>query len=64
MNPNYYLIIYQDLSVDRSNKLDSELLTFADFGAITIIDITDPEQPLRYFDEGWCDVDLRPKQKN
>ena len=41
-------------------ELPQEIIRAADDGLYDLIDITDPDCPLRYWDEGWTDVDELP----
>tara|TARA_R110000851_G_scaffold188259_1_gene338287 strand:+ start:231 stop:404 length:174 start_codon:yes stop_codon:yes gene_type:complete len=53
-----YIIIFEDGSMSYSATISSEELEAADDGILDIVDISDPTHPLRYFDEGWCSLEV------
>lgn len=53
-----YIIIFEDGSMSYSATISSGELEAADDGILDIIDISDPTHPLRYFDEGWCSLEV------
>tara|TARA_R110000850_G_scaffold261268_1_gene389310 strand:- start:142 stop:315 length:174 start_codon:yes stop_codon:yes gene_type:complete len=53
-----YIIIFEDGSMSYSVTISSEELEAADDGILDIVDISDPTHPLRYFDEGWCSLEV------
>ena len=46
-------------------EIAPEVISVADDGLydIHILDITDPDAPMRYWEEGWTDVDALPNYK-
>tara|TARA_R110000744_G_scaffold51361_1_gene110619 strand:- start:320 stop:493 length:174 start_codon:yes stop_codon:yes gene_type:complete len=53
-----YIIICEDGDVLHAVTISSGDLEGADMGILDIIDISDPFHPLRYFDEGWCSLEV------
>ena len=53
-----YIIIFEDGQIFQQEELDSGILPAAESGYVDVLDITDPTHPLRYFDEGWCSLDV------
>ncbi len=53
-----YIIIFEDGDMIHREEINDEFLVEADAGIIDLIDISDPAHPLRYFDEGWCSLDV------
>ena len=56
-----YLVILEDGSMLHMTALEDGLLTSANDGYVDVVDISNPEHPLRYSDEGWCSVDVPNK---
>jgi hypothetical protein len=53
-----YIVIFEDGAVTKTNRIDECDLSAADGGIIDIIDITNPEDPQRYYVDGeWVEVD-------
>jgi hypothetical protein len=52
-----YIVIFEDGTMSHRETINSELLKEADNGVTDIIDISDPSDPLRYLDEGWCSLE-------
>lgn len=52
-----YLVIFEDGGVKTMAEIGVHELSAADDGYLDIIDISDPELPTRYFDEGWTSID-------
>lgn len=59
-----YLVIFEDGSMQHMTQLDVGTLFAADDGLVEVVDISNPEHPLRYFDEGWCSVDVHNARVN
>ena len=58
MNSLFYITIAEDGTVNHhAGTLPQEVLDAADDGLYDVIDISDPMNPLRYWDEGWTNVD-------
>lgn len=55
-----YLVIFEDGTMQHMVELEDGLLHAADNGLVDVVDIHDPSHPLRYFNEGWCSVDVVP----
>jgi len=55
-----YLIIFEDGNITHQIELDDGMLPAADNGYVDVVDISDPSHPLRYWDEGWCSLDVVP----
>lgn len=53
-----YITIFEDGTVQHwQGELPTELVVAADQGLYDIIDVTDPNEPMQYCDEGWTDVE-------
>lgn len=53
-----YLLIFEDLSVGKTNKITDDDYKMYDAGIIEIFNISDPKYPLMYVgDNGWKFVD-------
>lgn len=57
-----YLVIFEDGSITHHLELDDSILPAADVGYLDVIDISNPDHPLRYWDEGWCSLDVVPTE--
>jgi hypothetical protein len=55
-----YLLITEDQNVFKTDALAPGDLDAADDGLLDVIDISDPADPLRYFDGGWTNVEEAP----
>ena len=55
-----YLVIFENGSMQHMVELEDGLLSAADDGLVEVVDISNPEQPLRYFDGEWYSLDLYP----
>ena len=44
----------------HKGEIPPEIIAAADDGIYDVIDITNPDAPMRYWDEGWTDVDDLP----
>ena len=53
-----YIVIFEDGDMTHREQISDEFLKEADDGIIDLIDISDPSHPIRYFDEGWCSLDV------
>ena len=53
-----YIVIFEDGDMTHHEQINDEFLKEADDGIIDLIDISDPSHPLRYFNEGWCSLDV------
>ena len=53
-----YIVIFEDGDMTHREQINDEFLREANDGIIDLIDISDPSHPLRYFDEGWCSLDV------
>ena len=51
-----YILIFEDGSMVKSASISDEDTKAADDGLVDIIDCDD-DSPLRYFDNGWTDID-------
>jgi hypothetical protein len=52
-----YLLIGEDGFIHKKASVDDTDKTAVDYGYSDIIDISNPEQPLRYFDGEWEEID-------
>ena len=41
-------------------EIAPEVISAADDGLADILDITNPDEPIRYWEEGWTDIDALP----
>ena len=44
----------------HKGEIPPEIIAAADDGIYDVIDITNPDDPMRYWEEGWTDVDALP----
>ena len=51
-----YILIFEDGSMVKSKTVSDEDFKAADDGLVDIIDVGD-DDPMRYFDSGWTDID-------
>ena len=56
-----YLVIFEDFSIRHTAELEDGLLSAADDGLVEVVDISNPEHPLRYTNGNWCSVDVSPR---
>lgn len=52
-----YIIIYEDGEIQSSQTCEDDLLLGADDGAIDLLDVSDPENPMRRWDGEWQPVE-------
>ena len=52
-----YLLINEDGLVRTTEDLDPDLIENCDEGILTIIDISDPEDPREYIDPDWSPIE-------
>lgn len=56
-----YVLLFEDGSVMQTHELGDGLLKSADDGIVDVLDVSDPEDVLRYLEEGWVSVEVAPK---
>jgi hypothetical protein len=60
---NRFITVFEDGSLNfHKGEIPQEVLEAADDGLYDVIDITNPDDPLRYWDEGWTNVDELPTE--
>lgn len=47
----------------HNGEIPKEIIAAADDGIYDVIDITNPNTPMRYWDEGWTTIDDLPTQE-
>ena len=52
-----YLLVFEDCSIKKQKSVSNEDLQASVDAIVDIVDISNPEYPLIYIDEGWTDVD-------
>jgi hypothetical protein len=62
LTPSRFITIFEDGEMHFHNgRIPDEIVGAADRGLYEIIDITDPDCPLRYCEEGWANIDPLPR---
>ena len=61
MREKLYITIseFGDIHIHKG-EIPAEIISAADDGIYDVIDITNPSEPMRYWEEGWTDVDTLP----
>lgn len=52
-----YLIIFEDLSIQKAKSVSKDDLMACDDGYCQILDITDPENPTEYYQDEWKEIE-------
>lgn len=55
-----YLVILESGEIFKSEEFTEDLKGQSDDGYLTIVDISNPEYPLFYIEEGWTDISIPP----
>lgn len=53
-----YIMIHESGDMVLLKELTKDDLAAADDGYVDLIDVSQADEPLRYFDEGWTNVDV------
>ena len=56
-----YLLIYEDGEIQSSREAGADLTEAADDGILDLLDVSDPENPMRWWDSEWQPVDAVAK---